>query len=291
MTTVRAIAELRAVLAEARRAGRTVGLVPTMGFLHDGHLSLIRAASEQADVVVVSLFVNPTQFNEASDLEAYPRDEARDEGLAAAAGADILFVPPVDEVYPPGFSTQVRVSGPLTESLEGAQRGAEHFHGVTTVVTKLLNIVAPDVAFFGQKDAQQALVIRRLAADLDLPTRIAVQPTVREPDGLALSSRNVRLDRGDRARAVALRRALDAAQRELAAGTQDAAALVAAARAAMDHFDVEPEYLALVDPEDLRPVSTVDQDTLLAVAARVGQVRLIDNTILDPGNGNGNGRH
>jgi pantoate--beta-alanine ligase len=291
MTTVRAIAELRAVLAEARLAGRTVGLVPTMGFLHDGHLSLIRAASEQADVVVVSLFVNPTQFNEASDLEAYPRDEARDEGLAAAAGADILFVPPVDEVYPPGFSTQVRVSGPLTESLEGAQRGAEHFHGVTTVVTKLLNIVAPDVAFFGQKDAQQALVIRRLAADLDLPTRIAVQPTVREPDGLALSSRNVRLDRADRARAVALRRALDAAQRELAAGTQDAAALVAAARAAMDDFDVEPEYLALVDPEDLRPVSTVDQDTLLAVAARVGQVRLIDNTILDPGNGNGNGRH
>jgi pantoate--beta-alanine ligase len=291
MTTVRAIAELRAVLAEARRAGRTVGLVPTMGFLHDGHISLIRAASEQADVVVVSLFVNPTQFNEASDLEAYPRDEARDEGLAAAAGADILFVPPVDEVYPPGFSTQVRVSGPLTESLEGAQRGAEHFHGVTTVVTKLLNIVAPDVAFFGQKDAQQALVIRRLATDLDLPTRIAVQPTVREPDGLALSSRNVRLDRADRARAVALRRALDAAQRELAAGTQDAAALVAAARAAMDDFDVEPEYLALVDPEDLRPVSTVDQDTLLAVAARVGQVRLIDNTILDPGNGNGNGRH
>jgi pantoate--beta-alanine ligase len=291
MTTVRTIAELRAVLAEARRAGRTVGLVPTMGFLHDGHISLIRAAREQADVVVVSLFVNPTQFNEASDLEAYPRDEARDEGLAAAAGADILFAPPVEEVYPPGFSTQVRVTGPLTESLEGAQRGAEHFHGVTTVVTKLLNIVAPDVAFFGQKDAQQALVIRRLATDLDLPTRIAVQPTVREPDGLALSSRNVRLDPTDRARALALRRGLDAAQRELAAGTQDAAALVAAARAAMDDFDVEPEYLALVDPEDLRPVSTIDQDTLLAVAARVGQVRLIDNTILDPGNGNGNGRH
>jgi pantoate--beta-alanine ligase len=262
-----------------------------MGFLHDGHISLIRAAREQADVVVVSLFVNPTQFNEASDLEAYPRDEARDEGLAAAAGADILFAPPVEEVYPPGFSTQVRVTGPLTESLEGAQRGAEHFHGVTTVVTKLLNIVAPDVAFFGQKDAQQALVIRRLATDLDLPTRIAVQPTVREPDGLALSSRNVRLDPTDRARALALRRALDAAQRELAAGTQDAAALVAAARAAMDDFDVEPEYVALVDPEDLRPVSTIDQDTLLAVAARVGQVRLIDNTILDPGNGNGNGRH
>jgi pantoate--beta-alanine ligase len=294
MTTVRTIAELRATLAEARRAGRTVGLVPTMGFLHDGHISLIRAAREQTDVVVVSLFVNPTQFNEASDLEAYPRDEARDESIAAAAGADVLFAPPVDEVYPPGFSTQVRVSGPLTESLEGAQRGAEHFHGVTTVVTKLLNIVAPDVAFFGQKDAQQALVIRRLATDLDLPTRIAVQPTVREPDGLALSSRNVRLDPADRARALALRRALDAAQRELAAGTQDAAALVAAARAAMDDFDVEPEYLALVDPEDLRPVSTVGQDTLLAVAARVGQVRLIDNTILAPGdgnNGNGNGRH
>jgi pantoate--beta-alanine ligase len=285
MRTIRTVAELRAALAEPRRAGKTVALVPTMGYLHDGHLSLIRTAREQADLVVVSLFVNPRQFDDASDLAAYPRDEDRDAALAQEAGASLLFAPPVEEVYPPGFATQVRVGGPLTETLEGAHRGAEHFHGVTTVVTKLLNMVAPDVAFFGQKDAQQALVIRRLVTDLDLPARIEVVPTVREPDGLALSSRNVRLSPPDRERALALSAALRAAEHELAAGTRDADALTAAARAAMDPFDVEPEYLALVDPEDLRPVGAVDQDALLAVAARVGPVRLIDNTILTPNGG------
>jgi pantoate--beta-alanine ligase len=286
MRTVRTVAELRAALAEPRRDGRTVALVPTMGYLHDGHLSLIEAARRQADLVVVSLFVNPAQFNDAADLDAYPRDEQRDAGLAQAAGADLLFAPSLDEVYPPGFTTQVRVDGPLTDTLEGAHRGADHFHGVTTVVTKLLNMVGPDLALFGQKDAQQALVIRRLAADLDLPTRVEVAPTVREPDGLALSSRNVRLAADDRRRALALSSALRAAQDTLAAGTRDADAITTAARAAMTPFDVEPEYLALVDPEDLRPVGSVDQETLLAVAAHVGQVRLIDNTILNP-----NGRH
>jgi pantoate--beta-alanine ligase len=287
MRTIRTIAELRAALAEPRRLGRTVALVPTMGYLHDGHLALIRAATEQADLVVVSLFVNPAQFDDASDLDAYPRDEQRDAALAQEAGATLLFAPPVEEVYPPGFTTQVRVSGPLTETLEGAHRGAEHFHGVTTVVTKLLNMVAPDVAFFGQKDAQQALVIRRLATDLDLPARIEVVPTVREPDGLALSSRNVRLGTVDRERALALSAALRTAERHVGEGERDAGALLAAARAAMDPFDVEPEYLALVDPEDLRPVGSVDQEALLAVAARVGQVRLIDNTILTPNGGTG----
>jgi pantoate--beta-alanine ligase len=286
MRTIRTVAELRAALAEPRRCSRTVGLVPTMGYLHDGHLSLIRAARAQADLVVVSLFVNPTQFDDAADLDAYPRDEQRDAGLAQDAGADLLFAPAPHEVYPPGFSTQVRVGGPLTETLEGAHRGADHFHGVTTVVTKLLNMVGPDLALFGQKDAQQALVIRRLTADLDLPTRVEVAPTVREPDGLALSSRNVRLSETDRRRALALSRALKAAETTLAAGTRDAQAIATAARAAMHDFDVEPEYLALVDPEDLRPVGAVDQETLLAVAARVGPVRLIDNTILTP-NGRG----
>jgi pantoate--beta-alanine ligase len=290
MRTLRTVAELRAALAEPRRCGRVVGLVPTMGYLHEGHLSLIGAAREAADEVVVSLFVNPAQFNEASDLAAYPRDERRDAALAAEAGADLLFAPALDEVYPPGFSTQVRVGGPLTESLEGAHRGAEHFHGVTTVVTKLLNMVEPDVAFFGQKDAQQALVIRRLAADLDLPVRIEVCPTVREPDGLALSSRNVRLAPDDRRRALALHRALRSAEQALAAGTTEAATITQAARAAMDDFDVEPEYLALVDAETLAPVQAVDRDTLLAVAARLGEVRLIDNTILSP-NGHRSGRH
>jgi pantoate--beta-alanine ligase len=285
MRTIRTVAELRAALAEPRRNGRTIALVPTMGYLHDGHLALIRAAREEADLVVVSLFVNPAQFDDAADLAAYPRDERRDAGLAHEAGAGLLFAPPVDEVYPTGFTTQVRVAGPLTETLEGAHRGAAHFHGVTTVVTKLLNMVGPDVALFGQKDAQQALVIQRLATDLDLPTRIQVVPTVREADGLALSSRNVRLDDADRRRALALSAALRAAEAELAGGTTDAERLSAAARAAMTPFDVEPEYLALVDPEDLRPVGAVDQETLLAVAARVGQVRLIDNTILTPNGG------
>jgi pantoate--beta-alanine ligase len=280
--TIRTVGALRAALAEPRRAGRTVGLVPTMGFLHDGHLALIRAARLATDEVVVSLFVNPTQFDDATDLDAYPRDETRDAALVAEAGADLLFAPSTAEVYPPGFATQVRVLGPLTEALEGAHRGADHFHGVTTVVTKLLNMVAPDVAFFGQKDAQQALVMRQLVRDLDLPIRIEVEPTVREPDGLARSSRNVRLRDDDRRRALALSRALDAARRAVADGTYDATAVATAARAAMTDFDVEPECLALVDQETLAPVSRIDRETLLAIAARVGEVRLIDNTMLTP---------
>ena len=168
MRTLRTVPGLRTALRPARRADRAIGLVPTMGALHEGHLSLIRAAREQTHEVVVSLFVNPSQFDDADDLAAYPRDEERDAALAAEAGADILFAPPPEIMYPPGFSTEVRVGGPLTETLEGAHRGPEHFHGVTTVVTKLLNMVQPDVAFFGQKDAQQALVIRKLVRDLDM---------------------------------------------------------------------------------------------------------------------------
>jgi pantoate--beta-alanine ligase len=286
--TLRTVAALRAALAEHHRCHHAVGLVPTMGYLHEGHLSLIRAAREGSEVVVVSLFVNPSQFNDPADLAAYPRDEVRDAALAAEAGADLLFAPPFEEIYPDGFATQVRVGGPLTESLEGVHRGAEHFHGVTTVVTKLLNLAEPDAAFFGQKDAQQALVIRRLVRDLDMGVRIEVRPTVREPDGLALSSRNVRLEGDDRRRALALSKALRAAEEAVKAGTRDATAVTAAARAAMSSFDVEPEYLALVDPEALAPVASVDQETLLAVAARVGEVRLIDNTIISP---NGHGRH
>jgi pantoate--beta-alanine ligase len=252
-----------------------------MGSLHEGHLSLIRAARAECDEVVVSLFVNPAQFNDASDLAAYPRDEARDAVLAAEAGADLLFAPSPDEVYPPGFATEVRVSGALTSRLEGEHRGEAHFHGVTTVVTKLLNMAQPGVAFFGQKDAQQALVIRRLVRDLDMPVRIEVLPTVREDDGLALSSRNVRLAPADRERALALSRALRAAEAAAANGSAgDAAAVLAAARAAMDDLGVEPEYLALVDPATLEPVTALEGDVLVTVAARVGDVRLIDNTII-----------
>jgi pantoate--beta-alanine ligase len=279
--TVRSVADLRAALSKPRREGRAIGLVPTMGALHDGHLSLIRAASAENDLVVVSLFVNPAQFNEASDLAAYPRDEATDAPAAAEAGADLLFAPPVEEVYPSGFATTVRVAG-LTEHLEGEHRGTGHFEGVATVVCKLLNMAQPDAAYFGQKDAQQAAVIRRLVRDLDIPVRIAVCPTVREPDGLALSSRNVHLKGADRERALALANALDAAEDAIARGERDAAAIAAAGRAAMARLGVEPEYVALVHPDDLLPVERIDGDVLVAVAARVGSTRLIDNTILHP---------
>ncbi|MGH3429157.1 MAG: pantoate--beta-alanine ligase, partial [Mycobacteriales bacterium] len=202
MRTLRTVGELRAALAPARRAGSTIGLVPTMGALHEGHLSLIRRAREQCGVVAVSLFVNPAQFNERSDLERYPRSERRDAGLAAEAGADLLFAPSVEEVYPPGFATAVEVLG-LTDRLEGAARGASHFRGVTTVVTKLLCMAMPDILYLGQKDAQQAVVVRRLIADLNLPVRVEALPTVRESDGLALSSRNALLDPRARGRARA----------------------------------------------------------------------------------------
>ncbi|HEX6743051.1 MAG TPA: pantoate--beta-alanine ligase [Solirubrobacteraceae bacterium] len=280
MRIVRTIAAVRAELRPARRAEHVIGLVPTMGALHEGHLSLIRRARATCDVVVVSLFVNPAQFNAAGDLAAYPRDEDRDAALAAEAGADLLFAPSLDEVYPPGFGTTVHVSR-LTETLEGEHRGVSHFDGVTTVVTKLLNMVGPDVAFFGQKDAQQALVVRALVRDLDLPVRIEVCPIVREPDGLALSSRNVHLQGADRERALALHDALAAARASLGAGERDAEVLRAAALTAMRGRGVEPDYLELVRPDDLSPVARVDGEVLVAVAASVGSTRLIDNTILN----------
>jgi pantoate--beta-alanine ligase len=281
MRSVRTVRELRAALAPERRAGRSIGLVPTMGFFHDGHLSLIRRAREQCDVVVVSLFVNPAQFGPAEDLEAYPRDEQRDTALAESEGVDLLFAPPVEEVYPEGFDTTVIVGG-LTETLEGApdQRGAGHFAGVTTVVTKLFNMAGPDVAYFGQKDAQQAIVIRRLVRDLDIPVRIEVCPTVRDHDGLALSTRNIYLSAGERERALGLTRALRAAEAIIAAGEIDAARVLAAARAELDAAGVEPEYLELRSTTDLSPVERVNGSTLLAVAARVGRARLIDNAVI-----------
>jgi pantoate--beta-alanine ligase len=282
MTTLRTVAKLREELTLARRAGKTIGLVPTMGALHDGHLSLIRRGRAQCDVVVVSLFVNPAQFNERSDLDRYPREERRDAALAAAAGADVLFAPPVDEIYPPGFATAVEVLG-LTDQLEGATRGAAHFRGVTTVVAKLLCTALPDVAYFGQKDAQQVVVIRRMVADLNLPVRVESCPTVREPDGLAMSSRNALLSPAERRRARALPAALDAARRLAGAGERSAGALLEGARVAMEPFGVKPEYVALVDPETLEPVDgELAGEALLALAARVDEVRLIDNAVLRP---------
>jgi pantoate--beta-alanine ligase len=281
MRTVRRVSDLREALAPERRAGRSIGLVPTMGSFHEGHLSLIRRARERCDVVVVSLFVNPAQFAAGEDLDSYPRDEARDAELAAAEGVDVLFAPPVEEVYPPGFDTSVSVGG-LTDVLEGdaGQRGPAHFVGVATVVTKLLNMAGPDVAYFGQKDAQQALVIHKLVRDLDIPVRIEVCPTVRDSEGLALSSRNAYLSAADRQRALGLSRALRAAEAAVEAGQIDAAAVLAAARGELDAHGVDPEYLELRSTTDLSPVERVNGSTLLAVAAHVGRARLIDNTIL-----------
>ena len=278
MRTIRTIRELREHLRAQRAAGRTIGLVPTMGAFHAGHVSLMQQARAATDVVVVSLFVNPTQFAPTEDLSAYPRDEARDAELAAAAGVDVLFAPAADEIYPDGFQTAVTV-GALAQPLEGAQRPG-HFDGVATVVTKLLNIAQPDAAFFGQKDAQQALIVRRVVRDLDIPVAIEVCPTVRKPDGLAMSSRNAYLAPAERERAIALRRALDAAEQAVAAGERDAIAVAATARDAMTPFGVEPEYLALVAADSLTPVDQIDGEILVALAARVGRARLIDNTLI-----------
>jgi pantoate--beta-alanine ligase len=277
MRTLRSSAEVKNALAQQRRAGARIGLVPTMGAFHEGHLSLMRHARPECDEVVVSLFVNPTQFDEHADLEAYPRDEDQDAILASEAGVDYLFVPTVEEMYPDGFATAVSVSG-LTETLEGVRRGRSHFDGVTTVVAKLFNIVDPDVAYFGQKDAQQVHVIRRMVRDLNVDIQIEVCPTVREPDGLAMSSRNVRLSTIERRRATALHRSLMTADESVAAGERDPSVVTARARAELDAADVETEYFELVHADTLVPITQIDQTPVLAlVAARVGSTHLIDN--------------
>ncbi|MFT4259642.1 pantoate--beta-alanine ligase [Microbacterium sp.] len=279
MRILRTIAEVRAAVRDAKAQNKTVGLVPTMGAFHEGHLSLMRRAREDNGLVVVSLFVNPTQFTPNEDLSTYPRDEERDAALAEAEGVDILFAPEPAEIYPDGFATNIHVAG-LTDVLDGARRGAHHFDGVATVVTKLFGIVRPDVAYLGQKDAQQVLVVRRVVRDLDLDVRIVACPTVRESDGLAMSSRNVYLDADARRRATALSRALDAAQTLHKSGEHDADSIRSAALAVLADAGIDPEYLELRDAETLEPVETTDGDTLIAVAARVGAARLIDNHVL-----------
>jgi pantoate--beta-alanine ligase len=283
---LRTKAELRAALAEARHEGQTVGLVPTMGYLHEGHLSLIQAARAECDLVVMSLFVNPTQFGAGEDLDRYPRDEDCDLRLAGEAGADLVFAPSVEEVYPEGLDglvTYVEVTGSLTSVLDGdpSRRGPEHFRGVTTVVAKLFNLVGPDVAYFGQKDAQQAVVIRRMVRDLDFPVRIEVLPTVREADGLAMSSRNAYLGPEDRQRAAALSRALAAAERGARAGSLGMG--LEAARRELAAAGIEPEYLEARDAETLKRVHALeDRPVLILVAAQVGAARLIDNVFIQP---------
>ena len=279
MKVVRTVADVRLSVREARARGATIGFVPTMGAFHAGHLSLMRSARARTDFVVVSVFVNPAQFNDPADLAAYPRDESRDERMAETEGVDLFFAPEVGEVYPDGFATSVTVAG-LSAPLCGASRGPEHFRGVATVVTKLLNIVAPDQAFFGQKDAQQALIVRRLVRDLDLAIRVEVCPTVRESDGLAMSSRNARLGPADRSRALALRHGLAVAQEAVEGGARDGARVAELARGAMRERGVDAEYFEIVSADDLKTPAPLAGEILIAVAAQVGPVRLIDNVLM-----------
>jgi pantoate--beta-alanine ligase len=283
MRTASSAAELREALEPAHRAGTTIGLVPTMGALHDGHLSLLRAARERCELVVMSLFVNPAQFEPGEDLDAYPRDLPHDSELAAGAGVDLVYAPTAQEMYPEGFATWVDVGGGLSEVLDGApdRRGSAHFQAVVTVVAKLLNSVRPQVAFFGQKDAQQAIVIRRMVRDLDFGVEIEVLPTVREPDGLAMSSRNAYLGAEERRRAAALSRALDAARATAEKGETRAASALEAAAAELEREGIEPEYLEARDAESLEPAESFNgRPVLVAVAARVGRARLIDNVVI-----------
>lgn len=279
METVTTIAELRTHVRAARAHGAVIGVVPTMGALHEGHLSLVRRAKAECGFVVVTLFVNPTQFAPTEDLSRYPRDLAGDSAMSAEAGADLLFAPGVAEVYPPGSSTYVTVEA-LTAGLCGASRPT-HFRGVTTVVSKLFNMVLPDRAYFGEKDYQQLQIIRRMTRDLDFPIEIVPCPIVREADGLAMSSRNRYLNPEQRRAALALSRALAAARTRFAAGERDAEALTAAARAVLESEPLARiDYVELVDAEELTPVERVEHPIVLAVAAFVGQTRLIDNCVL-----------
>ena len=271
------ISETRKILDAARNDGLHIGLVPTMGALHDGHRSLMQRARTECGFVVVTIFVNPTQFNDPGDLAAYPRTFADDLELCAAEGVDLVFHPDNDEMYPQPPSTMVSVGG-LTESMEGAERPG-HFDGVTLVCAKLFNIVGPSSAFFGEKDAQQLRVVRRMAADLDMPVEIVPCPTIRDQDGLAVSSRNVRLTMHDRTRAVALPRALGLVVSAARSGERDVGALERLGRDALE--GVEVDYLEMVDAETLERLERLDGPALVCGAVRVGSVRLIDNMAIE----------
>ncbi len=275
------IREARASCRDARVSGKRLGLVPTMGALHEGHLSLVRAARAQCDAVAVSIFVNPTQFRPTEDLSKYPRQFDRDCGLMEKEGVEILFAPTVEEIYPQGAVSWVVVEG-LSEKLDGRSRPG-HFRGVTTIVAKLFHIIEPEVAFFGQKDAAQLAVIRRMVRDLNFPVEIVACPIVREPDGLALSSRNAYLNGEERRRALVLQRSLQEVRQQFQAGERSAGKLISAAKEA---FEGEPQvrldYFEIVDPDTLDPVERISQKTLVAVAAYVGSTRLIDNVVLEP---------
>ncbi len=279
MTVVKTIAEMKALARRWRREARRIGFVPTMGYLHEGHLSLVRESKRRADVTVVSIFVNPTQFGPNEDFKKYPRDLGKDSAYLSQAGVDCLFYPDVEGIYPPGYRTYVQVQG-LEDRLCGRSRPG-HFRGVATVVLKLFEIVAPDTAFFGAKDAQQVLIIKRMAADLDLDLEIVTCPIVREPDGLALSSRNAYLGPAERKAALVLSTSLRWAEKAVGAGERDAARLAAGIRSVLESEPLARiDYVEAVDPETLEPVAEVRPGVLVALAVFIGSTRLIDNVRL-----------
>jgi pantoate--beta-alanine ligase len=280
MVIVKTIKQIRQVVARQKKRGQRIGFVPTMGALHHGHLSLIRLARKHSDFVVVSIFVNPTQFGPKEDYKKYPRDLKKDAALCQTAGADLIFAPTPEEIYPKGFSTYVNVEG-LTEGLCGASRPG-HFRGVATVVSKLFNIVQPDTAVFGQKDAQQLAVIKQMTKDLDLPVKIIGAPIVRERDGLAMSSRNAYLSLEERAEAVAQSRALRLAEQKVRKGVKEAK-VVKAEMLKLLKLDAplgEIDYIEIVDNETLKPIKQIQKNTLIALAVKFPNARLIDNIIV-----------
>ncbi len=281
MELIHTVAWMKQVAAEARRGDRLLGLVPTMGALHEGHLSLVREAKRQCSPVVVSIFVNPKQFGPTEDFQKYPRTLGADAAALADLGVDCVFAPPPEEIYPPGFRTAVTVEG-LSDRLEGRSRPG-HFGGVTTVVMKLFEIVQPRFAFFGRKDAQQVRIIRQMAGDLDLGTEIVVCPIVREPDGLALSSRNAYLSASERRAATVLYRSLEGVRREIAAGERDVVHLLASMRRLLQaEPGVSLDYAEIVDADSLEPVMALRKVCYVLLAARVGSTRLIDNALIEP---------
>jgi pantoate--beta-alanine ligase len=265
-----------------KKEGKTIGLVPTMGYLHEGHLGLARAAKKLNDVVVMSIFVNPIQFGPDEDLDSYPRDLKRDEDLAASAGVDVVFYPSAKEMYPDGFATYVNVEG-LTETLCGARRPG-HFKGVTTVVAKLFGIIKPNMAYFGQKDAQQSIVIKKMVCDLNMDIDIKVLPTAREKDGLAMSSRNNYLSKAEREDAAILYRSLQAAESLIKGGEKNSGKIIQQVGAIIKSKPAARiDYIAVVDPKDLRDVDAISGKALVALAVFVGKTRLIDNIIVEGG--------
>lgn len=279
MKIVSLVSEMRALAVAVRRQGRRIGFVPTMGYLHEGHLSLLRRAREENDIVVASIFVNPAQFGPQEDLDRYPRDAEGDSRKCESVGVDVLFMPDTMEMYPRGPQVFVNVEG-LSDILEGAVRPG-HFRGVATIVAKLFNIVDPDRAYFGQKDYQQCVVIKGMVDGMDFRVEIVIQPTVREADGLAMSSRNVYLRADDRRKAAALYRALRAGEEAIRAGSRDGDDVRRTMRAVLhEEQGVSTDYLEVADPETLQPLDAIGTRAVLLVAARIGQTRLIDNMLI-----------